>query len=439
MSSSKLLSLQKLVLIFTLTLLMGCGSFGPTSFVSSDGIYYAEKAPAETKSTLYYKNYFKEKEIEFENRFNTDTLITNSDFVNSSQITYNESNAAWGEIPNTVTITFDMFDNLYHKRYFGFGYYNPYYGHYPYGRHYPYYDPFYGYSYGYGYGYGYWDPFYGYGYWDPFWGPYSWGPNRFYGYPYNYNMLGYNRYNRPYYQDDFSNRENSNISYNKGRRGSANNVVVYSDGKSSRSNNDQNKNSKNVNVNRSYLGPSTGQYNGRNVKNFDIIVERGDGSKDKVRNYATKPGNPTVNQDGNQSPRVYLNRGSSNAVYGSATLNSYNRINNNSKNTDQKRYYTNPQYNNNSNWRISGRNYVNPSNRSGGSRSNSNSVRSYSNPSSNNNSSVNSYSSSINNSSSNISRSSSNSISSPSRGSVSGGASISRGSSSSAGSVRGSR
>ena len=42
---------------------MSCGSFAPTSFVSSDGIYYAEKAPAETKSTLYYKNYFKEKEI----------------------------------------------------------------------------------------------------------------------------------------------------------------------------------------------------------------------------------------------------------------------------------------------------------------------------------------------------------------------------------------
>ena len=59
MSSSKLLSLQKLVLIFILTILMSCGSFAPTSFVSSDGIYYAEKAPAENKSTLYYKNYFK--------------------------------------------------------------------------------------------------------------------------------------------------------------------------------------------------------------------------------------------------------------------------------------------------------------------------------------------------------------------------------------------
>ena len=285
-------------------------------------------------------------------------------------------------------------------------------------------------------------PFYGYGYWDPFWGPYSWGPNRFYGYPYNYNMFGYNRYNRAYYQDDFSYRENSNISYNKGRRGSANNVVVYSDGKSSRSNNDENKNSNNVNVNRSYLGPSAVQYNGRNVKNFDIIVERGDGSKDKVRNYATKPGNPTVNQgNSDESPRVYLNRGSSNAVYGSGTLNNYNRINNNSNSSDQKRYYNNPQYNNNnsSNWRISGRNYANPSMRADGSRSNSNSVRSYGNPSSNSNSSINSYSSSINNSSSNISRSSSNSISSPSRGSVSGGASISRGSSSSAGSVRGSR
>ena len=92
---------------------MSCGSFAPTSFVSSDGIYYAEKAPAETKSTLYYKNYFKEKEIEFENKFNNDTLIvTNNDFVNSTQITYTESNAAWGDIPDDVTITFDMFRQL---------------------------------------------------------------------------------------------------------------------------------------------------------------------------------------------------------------------------------------------------------------------------------------------------------------------------------------
>jgi hypothetical protein len=430
MSSSKLLSRQKLVLISILTLLTGCGSFAPTSFVSSDGIYSAVKATAETKSTLYYKNYFKEKEIEFENKYYNDTIVTNNDFVNSTQITYTKSNAAWGDIPDDVTITFDMFDNLYHKRYFGFGYYNPYYGYYPYGSYYPYYDPFYGYGYGYGFGYGYWDPFYRYGYWDPFWGPYSWGSNRFYGYPYNYNMLGYNRYNRPFYQDDYSYRKSNNVSYNNGRRGSANNVVVYSDGKSLRSNNDENKSLKNANNIRSSINPSIQQYNGRNLKDFDMIVERAGGNSEKVRNYATKPEIGAIKDSRiKESPRIYINKGSSNN--NSSSIDNYNSSRGSSS---QKRYYTNPQYNNNSSWRISGRNYADPSSRADGSRRNSNSsVRSYANPSSSS-----SYSSPANNSSSNISRSSYNSISSPSRGSVSGGASISRGSSSS-GSARGVR
>ncbi len=72
MSSSKLLSLQKLVLIFILIILTGCGSFAPTSFVSSDGIYSAEKAPAETNLLYITKTISKRRKLSLR----TNTIMT---------------------------------------------------------------------------------------------------------------------------------------------------------------------------------------------------------------------------------------------------------------------------------------------------------------------------------------------------------------------------
>ena len=432
MQAFKLNLLQKVFLSITALMFLSCGSFSPSSFVSSDGIYQSQEVISETNNGEFYKNYFKEKELELENNYELITESLDTDFISSSDIAYTENNARWGDIPDTKTLVFD-FSRTYYNRYFGYGYgySRPYmfgYGYYDYWN--PYYSPWYSYSY--------WDPYYSYGrYWawgyNP-WMYYGWGYNRW-----GYNRWGYNRWgNSNYYENSYesrsyTNRNSQDVSYSKGRRGSSSGVIVYSSGRSSRM--DDLISTENEEK----------TYNGRSVKSFDILVERDNGDIDKVRTYQTKPGSDDLidkrsASDSQNGARIYLNRGSRFSDTKSSSRNynqdastfSNNRryyVNPNSNSTNNsnsnRRYYANPNYNNNAGWRLSGKGSSNNINRSSSSGV---STRSYSNPGS----------SSMNSSTSTPSRNfSSGSISSPTRGSSGGSSSIGRGSSSSSGSSRG--
>ena len=48
---------------------LSCGSFSPSSFVSSDGLYQSQEVVSESNNGEFYKNYFKEKELELENNY----------------------------------------------------------------------------------------------------------------------------------------------------------------------------------------------------------------------------------------------------------------------------------------------------------------------------------------------------------------------------------
>ena len=403
---------------------MSCGSFSPSSFVSSDGIYQSQKSVSETNNGEFYKNYFKDKELELENNYELITESLDSDYISSNDIAYSENNARWGDIPDKKTLVFD-FSRNYYNRYFGYGFTRPYmfgYGYYDYWN--PYYSPWYSYSY--------WDPYYSYGrYW-------AWDYNPWFYYGWGYNRWGYNRWGNSNYYDNsyesrsYTHRSSQDVSYNKGRRGSSSGMIVYSNGRSSRMDDTI------ITENQEKT------YNGRLVKSFDILVERDNGDIDKVRTYQTKAGSDDLidkrsASDSQKGARIYLNRGSRFSDINNSSRNynqdgstlSNNRkyyVNPNSNSTNSsnnnRRYYANPNYNNNSGWRISGKDSSNNINRSSGSGV---STRSYSNPSS----------SSINSSTSTPSRNfSSSSISRLTSGSSGGSSSIVRGSSSSSGSSR---
>jgi len=427
MQAFKFNFLQKIFLSITALVFLSCGSFSPSSFVSSDGIYQSQEVVAETNNGEFYKNYFKEKELELENNYELITESLDTDFISSSDIAYTENNARWGDIPDTKTLVFD-FSRTYYNRYFGYGYgygySRPYmfgYGYYDYWN--PYYTPWYSYSY--------WNPYYSYGrYW-------AWGYNPCIYYGWGYNRWGYKRWeNSNYYENSYEsrsyiNRNSQDVSYSKGRRGSSSGVTVYSSGRSSRMDDlVSTENEEKI-------------YNGRSVKSFDILVERDNGDIDKVRTYQSKPGSDDLidkrsASDSQKGARIYLNRGSRFSDSKSSSRNynqdasniSNNRryyVNSNSTNNSNsnRRYYANPNYKNNAGWRLSGKGSSNNIDRSSSSGV---STRSYSNPGS----------SSINSSTSTPSRNfSSSSISSPTRGSSGGSSSIGRGSSSSSGSSRG--
>ena len=114
MSPIKLLLTQKYVITFLLTLFISCGSFSPTNLVSSDGIYEIESQEVEGSKSTFYQNYFENKKIEFENKFNLNDSESDT-FINSSDISYSNSNPGWGQIPDDRTYTFDLFDLGYSK------------------------------------------------------------------------------------------------------------------------------------------------------------------------------------------------------------------------------------------------------------------------------------------------------------------------------------
>ena len=387
------------LLIFTL---FGCGSFSSSSLVSSDGIYNSESKD-ESSSSKYYENYFKEKAFDLENEFVfSDSLSLNSEFITSNDINYNSSNPSWGDIPDATDYIIDY--SPYRNRFFGYGYgYGGYYGMYPYyGNWYP------GFSYypmrnyhRYGGVFGYYNSFYfdfyPYGYW---------GSTMPFGYR--------NRYSSYQYQNNYNSSKsfNQDISVNKGRRGSASNVVVYGSG---RTVSNGSTNQKDVERVSSYnVGRPSSLENDTPYNDNDLRIR-------SYNNFVKSKSSTTIERS-----RIY-----SRPEMGVSSSGSQPSSNN--KNQPSRRYYTNPSStklsngnsptSNGSNWGLSGRN---------SSSNKSNNVRTYSNPSSSlNSNSRNSYSTPTRNSSSSYSRPPSNSTSSSSSSSSS--------VSSSSGSSRGSR
>ena len=125
------------------------------------------------------------------------------------------------------------------------------------------------------------------GYHYPFW---RWGSQGWYG---NGNLYGYDINNN--YMD------NTNVSYNRGRRGSAN-VVVYSDGRSSSSNTENPERVRNYNNtretlnnianSRTNLNSNTRSYRSQKIQNEWVP---------KTRNYINS--GLIVNDNGNNSPK----------------------------------------------------------------------------------------------------------------------------------------
>ena len=370
MPSIKLnLNLNPLLLILLLT--FGCGSFNSSSLVSADGIYNNNNKESENSTSKYYENYFKDKALELENDFVfSDSINLNSDFVTSSDISYSSNQAAWGDIPDTIDYVVDYFP--YRNRYFGFGYY---------GGMYPYYGNWYpGYSYfsmrnwyRYGWMYGYY-PFY----YDFY--PYGWWGRTM---PFNYRSRysKYGSYNNSIYNNYLNRSSNDNISYNQGKRGSSKGVVVYGNGNSTRS---SENNSNATSVTYYNVGRSSTLQDDNVIDNKDI----------RIRTYKdfVKDNNSTKNN-------IERNRIYSRPEMGVGVSSSGSKARS-SGNDVSRRYYTNPTNSSTGrpvksteyNWGLGGRNnYSGNSSNSG--------VRSYSNPSSSSSSSR-SYSSPSNSSSS---------------------------------------
>ena len=168
------------------------------------------------------------------------------------------------------------------------------------------------------------------GYHYPFW---RWGSQGWYG---NGNLYGYDINNN--YMD------NTNVSYNRGRRGSSANVVVYSDGRSSSSNAENSEKSE----------TTTKQ------ETLNNIVNSKTNSNSNIRSYLDPR---TSKMNGSQNLRNYINSGL--------------LVNDNGKNSPKsspsRRYYNDPHTNNNDNsWGLSGRNGNVNSSRNSTSRSSSN-------------------------------------------------------------------
>jgi len=354
MSPIKLLLNQKYVITFLLTLFISCGSFSPTNLVSSDGIYEIESQEVEGNKSTFYQNYFENKKIEFENKFNLNDSESDT-FINSSDISYSNSSPGWGQIPDDRTYTFNLFDfgyYNYYNRYFGYRYYNGYGFYNRFNRwYYPYYYPYYSYN---------WNPYYDI--WYPYYYPYRY---------YRYNW--YNQYG--YYGSNIYNKANPNISYSIGARSSINNPNEYFSKRKSLSNNQKSKTKINYNNGRSNQANSSNQ-NTRPAREFDVIVLRRDGSSEIVRNYQTK-----FNRNRKVDEKTQITGSSTGSSHSTGSVKT-----------------------NSSNWNLSGRNYNSTNstrynvngNRSESYRTRSNSVKSYPNPSgsrsSNNSSNSNNYS-----------------------------------------------
>ena len=265
-------------------LFVGCGPFNSIESFESDGIYDNNNIKVnQNNNSTYYKNYFDQKYLEygFDNKINDSILTDISNYSSNTNISYNDSNGAWGDNPDSVNI-------IFRDRYI----YNPYMNYYPFG-YYDYYSswysPYYNRSWlGLGYGYNPWR--------FRHWGFY----NDFYGYNYRnwyYPYYNYPLYSDPYYQSNSS----SNIAYMNGRRNSIDNsksgyVKKSSNGRSIAS----------YNVSRKETKIDNSNTNGRSEQRLDMLKSR---NLNRIY-YNIKNGDRFNGQTlNNGTPRDYLNKG----------------------------------------------------------------------------------------------------------------------------------
>ncbi len=370
--------------IFILFILGSCGSFDSSSLVSSDGIYAGNESSKETLNPKsdYFKNYFSDESSKYDlNLLESDSLNFDSYLISSDDIVYSDNNPSWGDIPTSVDYVLDYRRYNHRSRFYSpyFSYYDPFYRyHYPFAVN-PY---FFRYSYGGWYPYmsfGYFSPYYYYAFNSPYYNPYwRWGRRGWYD-----NLYGYDIH------DNY--RNNTNVSYNRGRRGSSSNVVVYSNGRSSTANDSEIDNDRVRNYNKT-----------REIINN--IGDSGSSSNSSARTYLDPR---TSNMNGSRNLRNYINSGVLSNQGGK----------NSTTPSPSKRYYNDPYSNSSSSWGLSGRS--GNSNQSGNTSSRSSSSSNWVNPSSSRSSSSSSMGGrSYNNSSSSsggVSTSSGRSSSSSSR------------------------
>ena len=326
--------------IFILFFLASCGSFDSSSLVSSDGIYSGNESSKETlkPKSDYFKNYFSDESSKYDlNLLESDSLNFDSYLISSDDIVYSDNNPSWGDIPTSVDYVLDYRGYNYRSRFYSpyFSYYDPFYRyHYPYAVN-PY---FFRYSYGGWYPYmsfGYFSPYYYYAFNSPYYSPYwRWGRRGWYD-----NLYGYDIH------DNY--RNNTNVSYNRGRRGSSSNVVVYSNGRSSTANDSEIDNDRVRNYNKT-----------REIINN--IGDSGSSSNSSARTYLD-PG--TSNMNGSRNLRNYINSGVLSNQGGK----------NSTTPSPSKRYYNDPYSNSSSSWGLSGRSGNSNQSRNASSRSSSSS------------------------------------------------------------------
>ena len=326
--------------IFILIILTSCGSFDSSSLVSSDGIYAGNESSKEIlkPKSDYFKNYFSDESSKYDlNLLESDSLNFDSYLISSDDIVYSDNNPSWGDIPTSVDYVLDYRGYNYRSRFYSpyFSYYDPFYRyHYPYAVN-PY---FFRYSYGGWYPYmsfGYFSPYYYYAFNSPYYSPYwRWGRRGWYD-----NLYGYDIH------DNY--RNNTNVSYNRGRRGSSSNVVVYSNGRSSTANDSEIDNDRVRNYNKT-----------REIINN--IGDSGSSSNSSARTYLDPR---TSNMNGSRNLRNYINSGVLSNQGGK----------NSSTPSPSKRYYNDPYSNSSSSWGLSGRNGNSNLSRNASSRSSSSS------------------------------------------------------------------
>ena len=326
--------------IFILFILASCGSFDSSSLISSDGIYAGNESSKEIlkPKSDYFKNYFSDESSKYDlNLLESDSLNFDSYLISSDDIVYSDNNPSWGDIPTSVDYVLDYRGYNYRSRFYSpyFSYYDPFYRyHYPYAVN-PY---FFRYSYGGWYPYmsfGYFSPYYYYAFNSPYYNPYwRWGRRGWYD-----NLYGYDIH------DNY--RNNTNVSYNRGRRGSSSNVVVYSNGRSSTANDSEIDNDRVRNYNKT-----------REIINN--IGDSGSSSNSSARTYLDPR---TSNMNGSRNLRNYINSGVLSNQGGK----------NSTTPSPSKRYYNDPYSNSSSSWGLSGRSGNSNQSRNASSRSSSSS------------------------------------------------------------------
>lgn len=203
---------RKTPFLAILGLLFGLSSCGSYQYVgvANDGIYGSsnENLPYEeavveiqnnSNSNGYYKNYFREKSLEYENLPSNDILFTDidsyeNDYYDGNDPTSNnyQGYAGWGQ--NNSNVTINVHPNY---GYNNFWWNAPFYNNWGFGwNNFGYYNSFWDYPYAYGGFYNNWSFYNPYRYYGSF------------GHPYHYGYYGNNTYGR------------RGVSYNAGRRSS---------------------------------------------------------------------------------------------------------------------------------------------------------------------------------------------------------------------------